>query len=369
MPDERERFEDSIRNLSNPQTNVETIASGIVGAATGAMVGFAIGGVLGGLAGFLTSLGVGRLTQEAIDVYQSVPNKSGGYTTLQRSDKNIQVEFIGRIDNDEAWKIEGITVKYNKITCDLKFDGSRLDDRIEGCVDSNDYVSGNGGNDIIKGLSGWDSLYGGDGSDRIYGGSDDDFIFGDNGDDTLYGETGIDRIYGGKGKDLLYGGDGNDVLDGGDDADTIISGKGRNTISAGSGNDKIYVDNSRVSGDYDLISAGRGEDSLHLIKGSSSRITDIEYGDKIYWRDGSKGIEDISVSGLDARIIAPVSPSVVAFLSIERVVLTSKFGTQIILDAYGDRQTFSGLSSVASYAQDPESETLRVLDVYLMDFV
>ncbi|WP_377278828.1 DUF5801 repeats-in-toxin domain-containing protein [Rhizobium sp. R86522] len=99
----------------------------------------------------------------------------------------------------------------------IRIDGGRGNDILQGSNAQADDIRGGFDNDTISGLGGDDTLYGNEGDDKIWGGDGNDVIDGGAGNDTLYGNAGNDRIVGGDGDDtIIYTvGDGSDYIQGG----------------------------------------------------------------------------------------------------------------------------------------------------------
>jgi serralysin len=178
--------------------------------------------------------------------------------------------------------------------------------------EGDDYAEGGLGNDSIGGSDGNDSLYGNNGNDVIGGGNDDDYIdagadqdaasggwgndtvLGNDGDDTLAGSYGNDTVDGGTGNDFLGGGEGQDLLQGGAGHDALGAGNGNDTLQGESGNDFLgggAGDDLMIGGgDNDTLNGGAGNDTLTgsegadlfvfntLVNGERDVITDFENG-------------------------------------------------------------------------------------------
>jgi Ca2+-binding RTX toxin-like protein len=136
-------------------------------------------------------------------------------------------------------------------------------------------VSGRAGNDALsaEGGAGTGSplqrnlyMMGGAGADGMTGGAKGDYMWGDS--DVVFGApvaTGNDTLFGGDGGDRLYGQNGNDILEGQNGFDSLYLEAGNDQLRGGDGGD--YFDNPTfitTADGADLISGGRGQDSLDL---------------------------------------------------------------------------------------------------------
>ncbi len=117
--------------------------------------------------------------------------------------------------------------------------GTSVNDTMTG-TEENDDVRGMGGDDVVRGLGGVDAL---EGDDR----------------EVSLSLQGDDEVFGGSGGDDLVADDGSDLLSGGRGADSIdaleaSSNGGVDTVVGGVGNDKVFADD----GQRDVIDCGRG---------------------------------------------------------------------------------------------------------------
>jgi Ca2+-binding RTX toxin-like protein len=136
----------------------------------------------------------------------------------------------------------------------------------------------------------------------------DDILYGTPQADTIDGLGGNDSIYGESGNDTLYGNDGNDTLIGGDGDDLLAGQAGVDVLTGGAGVDQF---------------------NFSMGDGNGDRITDYEYGEKLFlygapndleqYRlrfDGTDSYLDIDtdgVGGFDMSIV--MSGSVMGLLS------------------------------------------------------
>ena len=151
------------------------------------------------------------------------------------------------------------------------------------------------------------TIVGTDGADVIHGTAGDDVICGLGGDDQLYGEGGHDIVRGDGDHDLLYVGMGRDVLDGGDGADRLKGGSGADvfrgggpgngfdhvvywgqhkpvTISIGDGaNDGVAGEHDDVQADIEMISGGKGDDTLIAARDHSN----TGFGNELWGHGGN----------------------------------------------------------------------------------
>jgi hypothetical protein len=98
---------------------------------------------------------------------------------------------------------DGSTLNATQITEQSVYQGTSLNDTMNGFSIYNEQFKGNAGNDSISGN---------DGNDQLDGGDDNDTLNGGNGNDTLLGGLGNDSLNGGVGSNTLSGGLGNDTL-------------------------------------------------------------------------------------------------------------------------------------------------------------
>ncbi|NDW44312.1 calcium-binding protein [Ruegeria sp. PrR005] len=220
---------------------------------------------------------------------------------------------------------------------------TRIED-VNGSLEANDMLAGNGGNNQIRGRGGNDTLLGRGGDDTLVGDSGNDSIDGGSGfdsvqfwgvnrgdatitqlasgaiqvvsslgTDTLVGieELGFDdqavlvndlfpepgTTVGGGGSDTLSGGDGGDTLTSGGGDDVVDGGGGDDSIDGGGGNDTLRGGDGADSIDggegSDTINGGEGDDSLSG-GGSPDDLRDVIYGGSgDDWIDGGAGNDQI----------------------------------------------------------------------------
>ncbi|HAE49814.1 MAG TPA: RTX toxin, partial [Tistrella mobilis] len=198
--------------------------------------------------------------------------------------------------------------------------------------EGDDYAEGGLGNDSIGGSDGNDSLYGNSGNDVIGGGNDDDYIdagadqdaasggwgndtvLGNDGDDTLAGSYGNDTVDGGTGNDFLGGGEGQDLLQGGAGHDALGAGNGNDTLQGESGNDFLgggAGDDLMIGGgDNDTLNGGAGNDTLTGSEGADLFVFNtLVNGERDVITDFGNGSDLIRLGGVsfDMLDIADVS--------------------------------------------------------------
>ena len=198
--------------------------------------------------------------------------------------------------------------------------------------EGDDYAEGGLGNESIGGSDGNDSLYGNSGNDVIGGGNDDDYIdagadqdaasggwgndtvLGNDGDDTLAGSYGNDTVDGGTGNDFLGGGEGQDLLQGGAGHDALGAGNGNDTLQGESGNDFLgggAGDDLMIGGgDNDTLNGGAGNDTLTGSEGADLFVFNtLVNGERDVITDFGNGSDLIRLGGVsfDMLDIADVS--------------------------------------------------------------
>jgi Ca2+-binding RTX toxin-like protein len=92
-------------------------------------------------------------------------------------------------------------------------------ENLQGSLNADNTLTGDGGNNAIYSYNGNDVLFGGTGNDSLISAAGDDMLIGGAGNDYLNGGIGMDNLNGGDGNDLLMGGEGSDVLYGGAGSD------------------------------------------------------------------------------------------------------------------------------------------------------
>jgi hypothetical protein len=176
------------------------------------------------------------------------------------------------------------------------------DDLLTG-TEGDDKLFGRGGNDQLRGLGGNDWLKGGDGDDLIFGGPGDDRMSGGDGNDHLEDTQGSNVFFGGRGDDTILSqfvpsplaavwvsaGEGNDFvhiedfnsgfISGGAGNDEIIAGPlGNALILGGKGNDVIQITPGSHGGT--IIDAGPGDDFIGVQGGQT--VTTGKGSDEVF---------------------------------------------------------------------------------------
>ncbi|WP_411840135.1 calcium-binding protein [Paracoccus sp. ME4] len=111
-------------------------------------------------------------------------------------------------------------------------------------------------------------------------GTVDDEIHGGEGNDILRGHVGNDILVGGGGRNVLSGGKGDDTLIAGDNGDVLIADGGQDRVIAGKGGDVILA-TGRNAGDHADITAGEGDDIVHVLSGQDVVIRDFSDSDAL----------------------------------------------------------------------------------------
>ncbi len=212
----------------------------------------------------------------------------------------------------------------------------------EGC----DYIYTYCGNNIIDAGTGNDYVKVGWGNDTIIAGEGHDFVYAKGGDNNIDTGSGNDIVYAGCGDDIINMGDGNDyyrgfggndVINMGNGNDIVIKYDGNDIINAGSGSDYVYsgYGDDQITynvleneGDFDIIHASKGQDTLIIdttdVVSSQDwfkkALADFEdfLSDNCEWDifdfrdyDPEGNLLQLKVSGIDNLVLNVTSPVVV----------------------------------------------------------
>lgn len=214
---------------------------------------------------------------------------------------------------------------------------------------SSNLLDAGGGNDSLFGDLGTDTLYGGNGNDTLDGGANDDLMYGGTGNDTYYVNTSNDKAY--------------DVIGGGTDmvlSSAITYALGRNIENltlveggiafSGTGNDlnNVITGNSAanalydgigISGGWDTLSGGLGNDVYTVSWDSSGQDKLIDTG----------GNDTLSLFIADNFInsLGTISLTSAAFSSIENVTMSTSLNNTITA-AQGVKITGSAVANQLS---------------------
>ena len=220
--------------------------------------------------------------------------------SITRDDNDLLINFSNGTDqiripnwySSATYQIEslefadGTVYDVNTLnTMGLEVHGTAGDDIMNGIVNENDILYGEGGND---------TLYGGTGSDQLFGGAGDDILGGGSSSTGYYSYTYDAGVYR---ADSFTGGTGNDTLNGnyyadtyyfnnGDGMDTIVENGASSTATAdrvvlGAGLNTLDIIFNQIDNDL-VISINGSMDSVNIddwYLGSTNQIEEITAGD------------------------------------------------------------------------------------------
>ena len=216
---------------------------------------------------------------------------------------------LGREGNDSIGGGDGDDTLYGNTGNDV-IGGGTGDDYVNAGADQ-DAASGGWGNDTVLGNDGDDTLAGSYGNDTVDGGTGNDFLGGGEGQDLLQGGAGHDALGAGNGNDTLQGESGNDFLGGGAGDDLMIGGGDNDTLNGGAGNDTLtgsegadlFVFNTLVNGERDVITDfGNGSDLIRLggVSFDMLDIADVSGGARVSVLGHEILLEGVAAAELDA---------------------------------------------------------------------
>ena len=259
--------------------------------------------------------------------------------------------------------VETLSTGFDAGTTAIDLSGNELANTLLGNAGAN-ALTGGGGNDVLEGK---------DDADTLDGGADDDILYGGAGNDTLYGRGGTNYLEGGAGDDhyvvdngadlvVEHAGEGNDRvyasvsyalaagvsvetlstilnegggaidLIGNELANTIIGNAAANLLDGGAGNDvlegKDGDDTLRGGANDDILYGGEANDHLH--GGTGTNHFEGGAGDDFYYLESATdSVVETAGQGSD-RILASLSYTLAAGLSVETLSTNDDAGTAAI---------------------------------------
>jgi Ca2+-binding RTX toxin-like protein len=261
----------------------------------------------------------------------------GGADTMRGGDGDdfYYVENSGDVAIENA--NEGLDTVYSTVSFTLGANVENLTlQAAAGAIDGSgnalgNVIQGNEGGNLIRGYDGEDILKGGGGADDLRGGNDDDELYGQSGDDVLRGDGGHDAMYGGTGHDTYWVGSIGDLVTeyAGEGSDTVMSTLDSYTLTANVENLTLTTGLNGTGNALKNHITGNLIDNV-IDGGGGADIMEGRQGDDTYFVDNALDAVIESVDQGNDTVLAGVSYTLGAGVSVETLATTNDTGTGAI---------------------------------------